>query len=497
MKILSLNSIKKTISLVSLALILVGCENKSSEDKITTAKPYENQSITIITPNLGGKISDPIIDEAKKFESKTGATIRVLTPSWSDTIEKTKQSLNDDKINFDIYVIISSWGGSLLGQDHIEPIPQWVKDKIDWDDVLPIYKDSILSWNNVNYSLPYDGDCISLYYRKDIFENKTNQENFKKQYGYELQAPKTWDQYKDIAKFFNGWDWDNDGKIEYGIAGSRLKGYGTMLHFFTRAATYVKHPNDKAYYFDTDTMKPRINNPGFVKALEDYIEIMKYAPKEIKKFSPGNVRNSFIQGEVAMVIDWANTGTMAVTEKSSVVKDKVGYASLPDSNIVYNSKTAKWDNIYNSPSSVSGNWTILVNKNSKNKKLAFDFASHMASKEITTKLISQGWTGVNPSRSSHFENIDNLVQSGFSKNSAKEYLDVLQNELKNKNIVMDLRIPGSDRYYSALSKYIDKTINENLSVKEALDIAAKEWDKITDSLGREQQTKLYKESINE
>lgn len=491
--------LKYNLYLLVFILFFTACEDKVSNENATDiTKKFDGQSITIITPNLGDKkISGPIIEEAEKFEEKTGAVVRVLTPSWTDTIAKTKQSLTDEKINFDIYVIISSWGGSLLGDKYIEAVPKWVKEKIDWEDVLPIYKNNILSWDGVDYSLPYDGDCISLYYRKDIFENKTIKEKFYKKYGYELKAPTTWTQYKTIAEFFTGWDWDNDGKIEYGIAGSRLKGYGTMLQFFARAAAYTKYPNDKAFYFDTKNMKPKIDNEGFIKALEEYIEVIEYGPKEMVKFSPGNVRQSFIQGDVAMVIDWANTGTMSANEENSVVNGKVGYASLPGSENVYNSKSSKWENIYNKPSSVSGNWTILVSKDSKYKELAFEFASHMASKELTSKLITVGYSGVNPSRYSHFEYSTQWQNSGFGEESAKEYLDLLKKELENDNVVMDIRIPGADKYYEAIGKYINKAIKKELSVKEALTKSALEWEKITDSLGRQKQLKLYIESINE
>ncbi|MCD4758257.1 MAG: extracellular solute-binding protein [Arcobacteraceae bacterium] len=485
------------LSFITILIILfTGCEDQTEPSQKTQI--YTNQTITIITPNLGKKISGPILKEAKLFEKETGATIRVVTPSWADTIPKIEESLTDEKINYDIFVTMTSWSGFLFSNNTIEPIPQWAKDKLDWDDILPIYKKNILTWNGQDYAYPYDGDCINLYYRKDIFSNKQYKDKFQKEYGYQLNPPKTWQQYKDIAKFFNGWDWDNDGKIEYGIAGSRLKGYGTILQFFTQASAYVKHPNDKAYYFDSDSMKPRINNAGFVKALEDYIELMQYAPEEIYKFSPGDVRNSFIGGEVAMTIDWANTGTMAQNSKESVVKNLVGYEQLPGLAKVYNSKTNKWDNLSNTPSSISGNWVLLVNKNSKNKQLAIDFATHMSSKNITSDLVTRGDSGVNPSRYSHFENnFDLWDKHGFSKESAKEYLTTLKESLKNTNVMTDLRIESSEKYYNIISFYIDKAIKKELTVKQALDQAAKEWDMITDSIGREKQSKLYKASINE
>ena len=112
----------KFLALSIILLNILGCSNNSKEStKFNIAKPFENQSITIIVPNIGDRlIRGPIMQEAKKFEKETGATIRVVTPGWVDTIEKTKESLIDPKINFDIFVIMTSWGGSLLGENDIE-----------------------------------------------------------------------------------------------------------------------------------------------------------------------------------------------------------------------------------------------------------------------------------------------------------------------------------------------------------------------------------------
>ncbi|MEA3497716.1 MAG: extracellular solute-binding protein [Campylobacterota bacterium] len=492
-------SIKVLITLV-LILSLFGCSDKSkdSDNKVKgDEKLYKDRVITVIVPNIGNKlVRGPIMEEAKRFEQQTGAIVRVVTPRWLDTINKVKESLVDPKINFDIFVIITSWGGSLFSENHIANVPDWVKDKIQWDDVLPIYKNSILSWDNKSYGLPYDGDCINLYYRKDIFNDKKNKAKFLKEFGYELEAPSTWKKYEDIAKFFNGWDWDNDGKIEYGMVGNRSMGFASILQFFTQAAAYTKHPEDVAFYFDIDTMKPRINNHGFVKALEDYIYIMKYGPKEILNLQIHDIRKSFITGEVAMAIDWSDMGTMAANSEMSIVKDKIGYALLPGYDKVYNSKTNSWDKQLNKPSSIAGNWTILVNKDSKNKKLAFEFASHMTSAKLTKKLTTMGWTGINPSRYSHFNDIDAWADSGFSKNSAKEYLNTISESLNNKNVMVDIRIPGASRYYEQVSKYIDLALRGKMEPKEALDNAALKWDEITDSLDRDKQIELYKKSLN-
>lgn len=461
------------------------------------AKPFAGQSITVIVPKLDARlIRGPILDEVAAFEARTGGKVRVLTPGWNETIEKIDQSLADPSRNFDIYVVISMWNGTLLGGGHIEPVPEWVKRRIDWDDVLPIYRNTVLSWNNVAYGLPYDGDCINLYYRKDIFANPEYRARFRKRYGYELAPPATWKQYRDIAGFFTGWDWDGDGRVEYGIAGNRIDGDISMLQFFAQAAAFAKHPDDPAYYFDPETLKPRINNPGFVKALETWVHDVRFGPPGMANFAGHDVRNSFVSGEVAMAIDWSDMGVHAVDSPVSVVKDRIGYAQIPAGEQVYDARAGRWDPRLNAVSSISGNWTFLVSKASKHKDFAFEFAAHMTSRELTKRLTAMSGTAVNPSRASHMQDPASWNQAGFSTESARAYLEEISRSLGNRNVQYDITIPGAGEYYRAVDAYAHKAVRGQLPPQRAMDLAAAEWEKITDRLGREKQIASYRASLN-
>ena len=58
-----------------------------------------------------------------------------------------------------------------------------------------------------------------------------------------------------------------------------LKGWGGFGFYFieNRAAAYVKHPDDRAWLFDPDTMKPRVNNPAWVQAIQDVGKMLECA----------------------------------------------------------------------------------------------------------------------------------------------------------------------------------------------------------------------------
>jgi multiple sugar transport system substrate-binding protein len=103
-------------------------------------------------------------------------------------------------------------------------------------------------------------------------------------------------------------------------------------------------------------------------------------------------------------------------------------------------------------------------------------------------------TGINPYRYSHFLNIDAWTKS-FTRSAASEYLDVIRISLESRNVALDLRIPGFNDYTTALEKQLYSAVTGELTVAQAMDNAAVEWEKITDRIGRDRQRAIYRASM--
>jgi multiple sugar transport system substrate-binding protein len=56
-----------------------------------------------------------------------------------------------------------------------------------------------------------------FYLSEDVIDNPEMQKKYKADTGKELKVPTTWKEYGEMAKYFNGWDWDGDGEKEYGF----------------------------------------------------------------------------------------------------------------------------------------------------------------------------------------------------------------------------------------------------------------------------------------
>ena len=125
-------------------------------------------------------------------------------------------------------------------------------------EIAPTYRDNQMMVDGKIYGFPDDGDVFVLYYRKDIFGDQANQEEFKAKHGYDLAPPKTWKQFDEI------------GAVPDRQA-TQPKMYGAVV--LPRAAAtrmfmfQERFRNEGGKFFDPDTMKATINSDIGVKVL--------------------------------------------------------------------------------------------------------------------------------------------------------------------------------------------------------------------------------------
>ena len=204
-----------------------------------------------------------------------------------------------------------------------------------------------------------------------------------------------------------------------------------------------------------------------------------------------------MSGRTAMVLDWGDTAQNANDSKNSKVRGKVGYFVLPGAEQSWNGRTWQWDVMggpYKAPFLAFGGWVASVPKNSRQQAAAWDYIMWYGNPQNSLQDVISAGTGINPYRWTHFADIDAWT-AAFSRSAASEYLDVLRNSLNSPNVALDLRIPGFFRYTTALEMQLSKALNRELSVKEAMDKVAAEWNVITESLGYEKQLNIYRASM--
>ena len=119
----------------------------------------------------------------------------------------------------------------------------------------------------------------------------------------------------------------------------------------------------------------------------------------------------------------------------------------------------------------------------------------MGSQNMSANLVVTPGSGVNPHYFSDGNNTAPWLALGMSEQQAKEYLGAVSGILAHPNAVVDLRITGAFEYFDTLDAQLARAVAGELTSQAALDQVAKDWNAITDRLGRDQQKTLYRQQL--
>ncbi|BBE72775.1 extracellular solute-binding protein [Oharaeibacter diazotrophicus] len=438
----------------------------------------------------------------KPWEEYTGAKITWIDLAQADYNPRLQQAIATGTVDFDLLEMGAPFEGDVCGKGLASEMPDWVKTLIDMDDYVGYLKAPVGTWNGKTYRITVDGDCHNFNYRTDVFADAALAEAWKAEgHQGDWGVPTTWQKVNEVTKFLKGKQLN--GQDLYGYL-DPLKGWGGFAFYFlgSRATAYVKHPDDKAWLFDADTMKPRVNNPGWVRAIQDVVDLIPYGPADQLNADPGTTAfQQFLAGVGSMVSWWGDVGSNARTSDSSVVGEVIGFDILPGSDDVYNAKTGKWDKLASGPNHAPNmaylGWGVYVmarvDADSKKQKAAWSAAAHLGGKDLSLWTAAYP-SGFQPYRNSHFD-IAEWVGAGYEEAFIKDYLASEADSYNHPNAAIEPRIPGIFQYYSVAEDELAKIFAGKVGVQEGADAIAAAWEKITDQIGRENQVKLYQASL--
>jgi len=439
----------------------------------------------------------------KPWEAYTGASINWIDLAQADYNARLQQSIATGTVDFDIIEMGAPFEGDVCGKGLAAEMPDWVKSLIDMDDYVGYLQAPVGTWDGKTYRISIDGDCHNFNYRTDYFASEELAQAWKDE-GHEGEwaVPTTWQKVQEVTKFLKGKTFDGfpaNGYLD------PLKGWGGFGFYFlaSRATAYAKHPDDPAWLFDPDTMKPRVNNEAWVRAIQDVLDVMDAQPPDQINADPGTTGfQQFLAGTGSMLSWWGDIGSSAKTSDSSVVGDVIGFSILPGSDDVWNHQAGQWETLSSGPNFAPNmayiGWGIYVmarvQDNPKKQKAAWSAAAHLGGKDISL-WCSAYPSGFQPYRNSHF-NTAEWVEAGYDEAFIDDYLSSEADSYNHPNAAIEPRIPGIFQYYSVAEDELAKTYaGQYASAQEGADKIAEAWERITDQIGREQQIRLYKASL--
>ena len=438
----------------------------------------------------------------RPWEAYTGARITWIDLAQADYNPRLQQAIATGTVDFDILEMGAPFEGDVCGKGLASEMPDWVKQVIDMEDYVGYLRAPVGTWNGRTFRISIDGDCHNFNYRTDVFSDPGLAEAWRAEGGAgEWGVPKTWQQVQAVSKFLKGKKLG--GQDLYGYLDAP-KGWGGFGFYFlgSRATAYAKHPDDPAFLFDPETMRPRINNPAWVRAIQDVIDLLPSQPADQLNADPGTTAfQQFLAGTGSMLAWWGDVGSNARTSDSSVIGEVVGFDILPGSDDVYNSRTGQWETLPTGPNHAPNmayiGWGIYVmarvDGDERKRKAAWSAAAHLGGKDISLWMAAYP-SGFQPYRNSHF-NIAEWTAAGYDEAFITSYLNSEANSYNHPNAAIEPRIPGIFQYYSVAEDELAKIFAGQYSAQEGADRIAAAWEKLTDQIGREEQLKLYRASL--
>ena len=430
----------------------------------------------------------------KPWEAYTGAKINWIDLAQGDYNARLQQSIATGTVDFDIIEMGAPFEGDVLGKGLASEMPEWVKEQIDMDDYVDYLKAPVGTWGGKTYRVSIDGDCHTFAYRKDYFGpgSITGRD-----------VPTTWQEINEVSKELIGKEDPLTGLPAHGYL-DPLKGWGGFGFYFleNRASAYAKHPNSPAWLFEPDTMKPMVNNPAWVQAIQDVMDLIEAGayPTDQINADPGTTAfQQFLAGTGSMLTWWGDVGSSARTSDTSVVGDVVGFGVNPASDRVYNAKAGAWEETRNeAPNMAYIGWGVYVmatvEGDEKKKKAAWSAAAHLGGKDLSL-WASAYPSGFQPYRNSHFQ-YDEWEEAGYDREYVEDYLGSNADSYNHPNAAIEPRIPGIFQYYSVAEDELAKGYaGQYSSAQETADAIAAAWEKITDQIGRDSQISVYKASL--
>lgn len=438
----------------------------------------------------------------RPWEAYTGAKITWIDLAQADYNPRLQQAIATSTVDFDILEMGAPFEGDVCGKGLASEMPDWVKSMIDMADYVGYLQPPVGTWNGKTYRISIDGDCHNFNYRTDVFADPDLAGQWKAEgHAGEWGVPKTWQQVQAVTKFLKGKTFA--GQPVYGYLDAPKPWGGFGFYFLgSRATAYAKHPDDRAFLFDPDSMKPRINNPAWVRAIQDVIDALPSEPADQLNADPGTTAfQQFLAGTGSMLAWWGDVGSNVKTNDQSVVGDATGFDILPASDDVYNSKTGQWEKLASGPNEAPNmayiGWGVYVmarvDADERKRTAAWSAAAHIGGKDISLWAAAYP-SGFQPYRKSHF-NIPEWVAAGYEEAFITSYLNSQANSYNHPNAAVEPRIPGIFQYYSIAEDELAKIFAGQFGAQEGADRIAAAWEKLTDQIGRKEQLALYRASL--
>lgn len=417
-------SLWQIMAVVILAVVLAGCHSH----------PKATQEITAIY--MTGVYADSARSLAADFERETGIRVKILSAPYLVLHEKELTELVNGSCHYDVMQVAQQWDGEIL--PHLLPLDNRITVYgSDPSDFIPQIREHCGRINGKTYGLPMACDAITLLYRTDVFAKRAAE--FQRLTGHKLKPPGTWEDYIELARFFNS-------ESLYGniIMGLKEQNFTVWSGIFWGMGGQLVD----------DQWRPTLNSAIGVKSLNLFINMFRYAPPNSQMLGTEEANALFLRGQGAMYLTWPSLIWKQMKDTNLCrISGKIAAAVIPGKK-----------------PQVSA-WSLGINRVCPNPEAAFKWVRFYVNKTNTKRLLLE--YGKGSPRISTYQNAE-CRQKVL-------YLPQVNEGLKGGKT--RFRIPPSQILCDYLDNQISEAVAGHITPKVALDRTAEYWRKILKRTG--------------
>jgi len=370
------------------------------------------------------------------------------------------------------------------------PLPETTKalgptNSYDWGDLLPLYRSLLLQHAGQTYAVPLRDETLLCFYRTDLLRDPNEQQAFKEKYGRVLGPPATWDEFVEVAEFFNGRRSDRAGVAPGSLPALPAEPAALAREFYAIAAPHVVRtvgegaqkapPSEEflTFQFDYATGQPNISAPGFVRALQLMQKLQQFRAAR----SASDPAEDFRAGHALLCL--AGPASIArCSAPDSQVRDKFDVCRLPGSRRIFRGKQEQvLDTSVNYAPYLDGGWLGVVPVAGQHGDAAFELLRELSSPATSREIVADPVWGGGPTRRSHFSRAEDWYAFGLGTQATEGLRETVRRTVDPLpvNPALRLRVPDQGELQAILVEEIRPVLQKGGDAQQALDTSVRRW----------------------
>ncbi len=487
------------LALCAIALFAAGCDSKPPDaGNSAPSLPFAGKQVEIVIPAATG-LNELWLAPAQEWSTQTGGEARLVEYDGGNLSDLMRAVSTGEA---SAVAVVST--GLLLDAAatlEISPIPETalsVESGLAWSDLLPGVRDRLGAPRRKPLMVPLNAPVLVCYYREDLLKL------------HNLRPPQTWEEYTALVNQLPTW---GPGLVAVEPWSESFR--ATM--FLARAVSSARHPDNYSVFVDLETLQPMIDNPAYLRALEQTRDAVSKMPDSVWSLDPLDCRRLILEGKAALAIGFEpRWGSSRPDHADGIVSRaegiEVSVCPLPGAREAYNAARQKWDstppradvNRGDAPSaggqvfrctltSFDGHVAVCFRKvGTGGGDVAWNAFASLAGLDYASRLPA-GMAGL--TRESQLSNPAQFVGPELSGTEANAYLTTVADSLRASGLVFELPFPRRADFRRALASRLTDAVRHQSEPSAVLGEVAREWQALIEEIGRENFRTAYRQIL--